>query len=132
MADLEGFDWPGYLRGLQDHEALALAIWLAVEGLRVGEFIEIVDHTYAAAGGKWPGPPESFVAQFGRAAAHAYAQRRRRFAGLTAVLEEALLSGAFPGDVAPQELDLRALPHLRRRQVEELLGALERARRGQG
>ncbi len=131
MADVAGFDWPGYFRGLQDDEARVLARWLAAEGLGLGEFMEIVDQAYAAAPDQWHGRSQPFMAHWGGPAAKAYARRKRRFAGLIATLEEALVSGALPGDVAPQELQLSASPWTKQRQAEELLSALERARRGQ-
>jgi hypothetical protein len=131
MADLARSDWPGYFRSLPDDDACALAIWLAAKGLDVGEFMEVVDRAYAAAPAHWDGQWQRYVAQFGRLAANAYARRKRRFAGLMATLEEALISGALPGDVAPQELRASALPWTKRRQPEELLCALERVRRGQ-
>jgi hypothetical protein len=130
MAGVAGFDWPGYFRSLDDDEARALARWLAAESLGVGEFTEVVDRAYAAAPDQWQGQPRPFVAQFGRPAAQAYARRKRGFAGLAA-LEEALMSGALPGDVAPLELQTRASSYTRQRQADKLLSALERARRGQ-
>jgi hypothetical protein len=46
-------------------------------------------------------------------------------------LEDALLRGALAGEVAPDELqEVAALP-ARQHPVEELLGALRRARRGE-
>jgi len=125
MADLRGVDWPIYFRGLQEDEARALAVWLAAEGLAVGEFMEIVDRAYAAAPDQVPWRSHQFPSRFGRPVAKAYALRKRQCAGLTAALEEVLISGAFPGDVALQELDLSASPWTTQRPAEDLLRALE-------
>jgi len=131
MADLTGCNWPGYVRSLQDNEVRALAIWLAAEGLDVGEFMEVVDQAYTAAPAHWRGQSQRYVAQFGRRAASDYARRKRRFARLMATLEDALISGALPGEVAPQELRQSMLPRMKRRQPGELVSAIERVRRGQ-
>ncbi len=130
MADLAGPDWPGYFSSLRDDDVCALAIWLAANGLDVGEFMEVVDRAFAAAPARWQAQSQRYVARCGRLAAHAYARRKRRFAGLMATLEAAHISGALPGDVAPRELRPLALPWTRRRHPDELLGALERVRRG--
>jgi hypothetical protein len=104
MADVAGVDWPGYFRSLPAGEARALAAWLAAEGLAVGEFMEVVDRAYATAPEAWRGRSRPFVARRGRVAAAAYARRKRQCAGLLAALDEALISGALPGDVASREL----------------------------
>jgi hypothetical protein len=130
MGDLAGVDWPGYLCSLQDDDVRALAIWLAAEGLDVGELMDVVDGAYAQAPAHWRGQSQRYVAQVGRLAATAYALRKRRFAALMATLEEALISGALPGDVAPQELLLPTRPWTKRRQPGELIAALEHIRRG--
>jgi hypothetical protein len=131
MAGLASFDWPGYLSSLPDGEAYALAIWLAAEGLGAGEFMEIVDRAYAEAPDHWQGRSRAFLAQVGRPEAEAFARRKRRFGALMATLEQALISGALPGEIAPQELALPALPRTDQRPAAELLDALERARCGQ-
>jgi hypothetical protein len=93
--------------------------------------MEIVDRAYAAAWDDWHGRLQPFMAQVGRPAAEGYARRKRQGTRLLAMLEQALMSGALPGEVAPQELELPVLPRLEQRQAEEVLGALERLRRGQ-
>ncbi len=104
MVEFTSFDWDGYIRGLEGSEALELGRWLLDEGLGVGEFIEIVDRAYAAAPERWRRRPRRFMAHVGRPAAMAYARRKRWYAGLIAAYEDALASGALPGDVAPLEL----------------------------
>jgi hypothetical protein len=104
MAAVLGVDWPGYFRGLRESDARTLSAWLAAEGLAVGEFMEIVDRAFAAAPDAWHGRSRPFVARFGRAAAAAYARRKRQCPGYLAALEEALISGARPADVAAREL----------------------------
>jgi hypothetical protein len=131
MADLTGCNWPGYMRSLQDDEVRDLAIWLTVSGLDVSEFMEVVDRAYAVAPACWRGQSHRYVARFGRRAASIYARRKRRFARLMATLEEALISGALPGEVTPQELRLCTLPWTKRREPGEVLSALERVRRSQ-
>ena len=131
MADSTGFDWPGYFHRLQDDEEHALAIWLAAEDLGVGEFMEIVERAYAAAGDHWHGRPRPFVERIGRPIAETHARRKRRFGQLTAMLEEARLSGALPGEVAAHELQLPVPPWMKQHRAEELLAALERAGRDQ-
>src|SRR6266536_5454397 len=125
MADLTDLNWPGYVRSLQDDELRALATWLAAKGLGVGEFMEVVDRAYAVATAQWRWQSQHYVAQCGRRAANVYARRKRRFARLMATLEDALISGALPGEVAPQELQPSALPWTKRRQPDELVAALE-------
>ncbi len=124
-AEWRSVDWRLYLRDLQEDEALSLATWLAAEGLHVGEFMEIVDRAYAAAPNPERGRSSHFVAQFGRPVARAYARRKRRCAGRTAALEEALVSGALPGDVGrPQELQMAVSPCSQRGQPEDLVRVL--------
>ncbi len=131
MGELTDSDWPAYLCSLRDDEARALAVWLATEGLDVGEFMEIVDQAYVAAPDHWRGRSRPFMVGFGRPAAQAYARRKRRLAGLMVAFEDALVSGALPGDVTPQDLQPATSACLKQRQAEEVLSALERARRGQ-
>ena len=131
MANLAGIDWSKYFRGLQDEEARALADWLTGENLGVGEFMEIVDRAYATAPDYWHGRLQPFVAHVGRPAAEGYARRKRQGTRLLAMLEQALMSGALLGEVAPEELDLSVVPRIEQRHVERVLGALERLRRGQ-
>jgi len=47
-----------------------------------------------------------------------------------AMVEAAMVSGALPGDVAPQELDLPVAIQIEPRPVDELLAALERVSHG--
>jgi hypothetical protein len=127
MTQLTGFDWAGYFRGLPEDEAYALATWLARECLGVREFMEIVDRAYAAAPRPEREHREGFLVRRGRPAAEAYARCKRRFAGLVAAYELALMSGALRGEVTPEELDSCPWHGTERRRAEELLGALERA-----
>jgi hypothetical protein len=129
MAGLACFDWPRYLSGLADAEARALATWLAAEGLALSEFMDVVDRAYAAAPAPQRVRPRPFLARWGRPAAAAYARRKRRFAALLAALDEALVSGALPGEVAPEELRLPVPPQVKERRTGELLAALQQARR---
>jgi hypothetical protein len=128
MVDLRCIDWCEHFRRLSDDDLQELATWLAAEFLKVSEFTDIVDRAYARAAEEWNGRALTFVACCGRPAVAAYARRKRRYAELMAALEDARMCGAFPGDVAPQELQpLRPL-QTRPRTVNELLGTLERAR----
>lgn len=127
MNDLVGLDWVGYLHSLSDAQMRELAVWLASELLRVGEFMEIVDRAYAQSPEQWRGRAPAFVAQAGRPVARGYARRKRRFAELMAALEEANMRGALPGDVAPHELHLPQVPWTEPQTVEELLGVLAHA-----
>jgi hypothetical protein len=129
MAGYACFDWPGYLRRLSGDEARALAAWLATEGLDVGEFMDVVDRAYATAPARWRARPRPFLTRLGRPAAEAYARRKQRFAHLLATLEEALVAGALPGEVAPEDLRLSVSPHTEQRRAADHLAALERARR---
>lgn len=104
MDAVEPFDWRGYVGSLRADELIDLATWLAAIDLRIGELIEIVDRAYAVAADRWRGRPRHFMTCVGRPAAEAYVRRKRSFAGLMAALEDALVSGALPGEVAPAEL----------------------------
>ena len=126
MADQPGLDWPGYIRSLREGDARALASWLGAQGLQVGEFMEVVDSAYAAWPRPWSGQPDAFIDLVGTQAAARYAFRKRHFARLVAMLEEAMASGALPGEVAPQELDLPVKIQTEPRPVAELLAALDR------
>jgi hypothetical protein len=131
MADLGGLDWPGVFRSLRNDDVRTLAFWLADLELQVGEFMEVVDRAYAGAPEPWRGQPQAFMLQIGQPAAQCYALRKRRYAHLMALLEEALASGALAGEVAPRELEFPVAPRPKPRPAEELAGALERAKRGQ-
>jgi len=131
VADPRGLDWPGYLCSLDEEGGRALAIWLAAEGLQVGEFMEVVDRAYAAAPTAWQSQSRPFITEMGRPTAEAYARCKHRFAGLVAALEEALLSGAMAGDVSPQELRPLPTPPMHTRPVALVSATLERARRRQ-
>jgi hypothetical protein len=63
----------------------------------------------------------------GQPTAEAYARRKHRFAGLSAALEEALLSGAMAGDVSPQELRPLPTPPMHTRPIAQVIATLERA-----
>ncbi len=126
MAEQVELDWPGYFRALPEVDARALATWLGAHGLQVGEFMEVVDRSYAAWPEQWLGRPDAFISLVGKHTAMSYALRKRHFARLVAMLEEAMASGALPGEVAPQELDLPVKIQTERRSVEELLAAVER------
>ena len=130
MADLAGLDWPGYFRTLPEDEVRALATWLGAQGLQVGEFMEVVDRVYASAPRRWRVQADVFVRVVGRPTAGSYAQRKRHFGRLMAMLEAAMVSGALPGDVAPQELDLPVAIEIELRPVDELLATLERVSHG--
>ncbi len=126
MAEQVELDWPGYFRALPEVDARALATWLGAQGLQVGEFMEVVDRAYATWPEGWRGRPDAFTGLVGRHTARRYAVRKRHFARLVAMLEEAMASGALPGEVAPHELDLPVKIQTERTSVEELLAALER------
>jgi hypothetical protein len=128
MADLVGLDWPRYFRTLPENDVRALATWLGAQGLRVGEFMEVVDRVYATAPRRSRGHTDIFVSVVGRPTARSYAQRKRHFGRLMAMLEAAIVSGALPGDVAPQELDRPVVIQTEPRPVDELLAALEQRR----
>jgi hypothetical protein len=126
--DFEGIDWGGYFHSLSDAEIHELAGWLAAERLEVWEFEDIVDRVYAQVADTWHGQSAAFVASHGRPILIGYVRRRRRFAELMAALDEARLRGALPGDVALGELQPLPAPSSKRRSVEDLVSALERAR----
>jgi hypothetical protein len=125
-ADPVGIDWPCYFGALPEDDARAFARWLSAKGLQVGEFMEVVDRAYSTWPTRWRGRPEAFIGLVGKHAATSYAFRKRRFAKLVAILDEAMASGALPGEIAPEELDLPVKRHTERRSVEELLAAVER------
>jgi len=111
-------------------ERYLLVPWLATEGLQLSKFTDIVDRAYVVAPVHGRGGPRNFVAVVGRPAAQAYARRKRRFAGLSSALDDALISGAMPGDIAPDELSI-STSVIRSSRPEDLLNALERIARGQ-
>jgi len=125
VAGRPAIDSPGYLGSLDGEGVRTLASWLAVEGLRVGEFIEVVDRAYALAPPACGTAARSFVKKGGRHFAATYARRKRRFAGLAVALEAARLSGALPGEVALHELRPLAGPSLPAVSVGELIEVLE-------
>jgi hypothetical protein len=109
MGASAGFNWSEYIHTLDEHAAVDLATWIAITGLEAGEFMEVVDRAYAVAPAHWQCQPEAFLLGIGRPAAEAYARRKREFARLLVLVEAARISGALPGDVAPQELQASAL-----------------------
>jgi hypothetical protein len=131
MGDWPGIDWGNYFHRLSDDEIGELAMWLAAEDLAVGEFTDLLDRLSRRAADEWRGRSLALVASCGHAMVEEYARRKRRYVELLAALEEAQMSGALPGEVAPKELQPlpRAAP---RRTAEELLQVLERARSGSG
>ncbi len=131
MSELPAFDWLRYFHGLTGDQAHDLAAWLAAHDLDMGEFMEIVDRSYALAPDYWHGEPHHFIARVGARTAAAYGQRKRRFAALMTALEDALVSGAFLGEVARDELLPAAPSPVGRRGELELLSMLERMRRGE-
>ncbi len=130
MNNLTGLDWSDYFHGLSDDETRELAVWLATERLAVGEFMEIVDRVYARSPVEWRGQSPVFVSWFGRPGASEYARRKRRFAELVSALEEAHMTGALPGDVVPDELELFPPLWTEAPSIAEVLEELECARRG--
>lgn len=132
MNSLVGFDWIGYFHSLSDDEMRHLANWLVAERLHLGEFMEVVDRVYARASDEWRGQPSVFVVWHGRAGAEDYARRKRRFAELIAALDEARMTGALPGDVAPDELGLSPPCRAEAPSIREVLGALQFARHSSG
>jgi hypothetical protein len=86
--------------------------------------MEIVDRAYVVGRLQWRGRPDAFIRLVGRHAAARYAFRKRHYARLVALLDEAMASGALPGEVAPQELDLPVKILIERRSVDELLAAV--------
>lgn len=130
MNSLIGFDWISYFQSLSDVEMRNLATWLVAECLHVGEFMEVVDRVYARTADKWREQPAVFVVWHGLPGAEDYAHRKQRFAKLIAALDEASMSGALPGDVAPNELELSQPHPAAAPSIGEVLGALEYARNG--
>lgn len=130
MNSLVGLDWIGYFHSLSDDEMRKLAAWLVAERLDVGEFMEVVDRVFARALDEWRGQPSVFIGWYGRRGAEEYARRKRRFAELMAALEEASMTGALPGDVAPEELEVSQPDWVEAPSMENVLNALEYARHG--
>jgi hypothetical protein len=122
-----GIDWYDYLHRLSDAQMRELATWLAAEFLKVSEFTDIVDRIYAQTPKERRGRSPTFVTSFGRPMAERYAERKRGFAELMA-LEDAYMSGAFPGEVASGELQPLRLPETEHRSVDDVLSVLERIR----
>ncbi len=129
MNSAEGLDWVGYFQSLSDGETLELAAWLAAERLDLGEFMEVVDRMYAGIPDEWRCQSPVFMAWFGCPGAMRYARRKRRFSELMAAQEEARMSGALPGDAAPDELRPLQPRWTKTLSPEKVLGALECARR---
>lgn len=129
MRNSVGFDWVGYFHSQSDDEIHELAAWLAAERLNVGEFMEVVDRVYARTSDEWRGQASVFVAWFGRQDAQEYARRKRHFAERMAALEEAGMTGALSGDVAPEELKPLQPRWADAPSAETTLRALEGARR---
>ena len=126
MADLVGLDWSRYFRGLPTADARALAGWLSSRGLRLGEFMEIVDRAYATSGYRWRGRSDAFVSLVGTPMAERYAHRKHRVSMLVALREEALASGAFPREVAASDLDFGWHLQIESQSESELLARFER------
>jgi hypothetical protein len=122
-----GIDWHNYFHCLSDDQTHELATWLAAEFLKVSEFTDLVDRVYAQAPEEWHGRSPAFVASFGRPMVERYALRKRGFAELMA-LEDAYMSGAFPGEVASRELQPLRLSEAEHRGVDDVLRVLERIR----
>jgi hypothetical protein len=122
-----GIDWPDYFHCLSDDQMRELATWLAAEFLKVSEFTDLVDRVYAQTPHEWGGRSPIFVTNFGRPMVERYALRKRGFAGLMA-LEDAFMSGAFPGEVAREELQPLRLSAAEHRSVDDVLSVLERMR----
>ena len=122
-----GIDWYDYLHCLSDDQMRELATWLVAEFLKVSEFTDLVDRVYAQAPDEWRGRSPTFVASYGRPMVERYALRKRGFAALMA-LEDAYMSGAFPGEVASGELQPLRLPEAEHRSMDDVLRVLERIR----
>jgi hypothetical protein len=122
-----GIDWHDYFHCLSDDQMRELATWLAAEFLKVSEFTDLVDRVYAQAPDDWRGRSPAFVGSYGRPMVERYAERKRGFAELMA-LEDAYMSGAFPGEVASGELQPLRLPEAEHRSVDDVLRVLERIR----
>lgn len=132
MDNMASMDWVSYFHRLSDDEIHELATWLAAERLEVWEFMDIVDRAYVQTSDDRRRQSPAFVADCGRPVVEGYARRKRRFAELTAALDEARLSGALPGDVAPEELRPPRPPWTKPRSVDDLVSTLERARGDSG
>jgi hypothetical protein len=122
-----GIDWVDYFHCLSDDQMHELATWLAADFLMVSEFTDLVDRVYAQAPDDCHGRSPAFVASYGRPVVERYAERKRGFAELLA-LEDAYMSGAFPGEVASGELHPLRLPEAEHRSVDDVLRVLERIR----
>jgi hypothetical protein len=122
-----GIDWVDYFHCLSDDQMHELATWLAADFLKVSEFTDLVDRVYVQAPDEWHGRSPAFVASYGRPVVERYALRKRGFAELMA-LEDAYVSGAFPGEVASGELQPLRLPEAEHRSVDDVLRVLERMR----
>ena len=127
-----GLDWLGYFHSLSDDEMRKLASWLVAKHLHVGEFMEVVDRVYTQAADEWGGQPALFIVWHGRSAAEGYARRKQRFTELIAALDEARMTGALPGDVAPEELEFTQSRQAETPSIGEVLGAIEYARHSAG
>ncbi|HEX8033095.1 MAG TPA: hypothetical protein VF510_04575 [Ktedonobacterales bacterium] len=130
MDKVTGLDWGGYFHDLSDDDIRELASWLAAECIEVWEFMDIVDRAYVQTAEAQRERSLAFVRSHGRPVVAGYARRKRRFAELTATLDEACLRGALPGEVAPEELQPLRVPETRHHSAEDLLGVLERTRGG--
>jgi hypothetical protein len=119
-----GIDWVDYFHCLSDDQMRELATWLAADFLKVSEFTDLVDRVYAQAPNEWHGRSPAFVASYGRPTVERYAERKRGFAELMA-LEDAYMSGAFPGEVASEELQPLRLPEAEHRSVDDVLRVLQ-------
>jgi hypothetical protein len=122
-----GIDWPDYFHCLSPDQMHELATWLTAQFLKVSEFTDLVDRAYAQTPDEWRGRSPTFVTWFGRPMVERYALRKRGFAELMA-LDDAYMSGAFPGEVASRELQPLRLPEAEHRSVDDVLSALERIR----
>jgi hypothetical protein len=127
MENWSGIDWYDYFHCLSDNQMRELATWLVAEFLKVSEFTDLVDRVYAQAPDEWHGRSPAFVASYGRPMVERYALRKRGFAELMA-LEDAYMSGAFPGEVASRELQPLRLPEAEHRSVDDVLRVLEHMR----
>ena len=127
MENWSGIDWYDYFHCLSDNQMRELATWLVAEFLKVSEFTDLVDRVYAQAPDEWRGRSPAFVASYGRPMVERYALRKRGFAELMA-LEDAYMSGAFPGEVASGELQPLRLPETEHRSVDDVLRVLEHMR----
>ncbi len=130
MDDVLGINWVDYFHRLSDDELRKLAAWLAAELLQVSEFTDILDRVYTHTADEWHGRSLAFVATCGRPVVEGYADRKRRFAELMAAFDDAQMSGAFSGDVAPEELRPLRRPQITSRTADDLLSVLVRVRSG--